>query len=86
MAAHTAILECPDHQFDHLVLLRAVGRDEFLFHLVALDRGGVAAAGELQPVVRAKLEWLGYSYKALARKGGLNEPLLRSISGDSMRV
>ncbi len=59
VAVNALILERPDHPFDHPVLLRAVGRDEFLLQPIAFDQGRVAAAGEHQPVVRAKQKRFG---------------------------
>ena len=51
MAVCVLLLECPDDTLGHPVLLRAVGRDEFLLQPIALDQGRVAAAGEDQTVV-----------------------------------
>ena len=45
------VLEGSDDPLDHAVLLRAVGRDEFLAQAVALDQGCVASAGEYKAVV-----------------------------------
>jgi len=59
VAVHELILECPDHPLDHSVLLRALGRDEFLLQAVAFDQGPVAAARKEQVLVRPKQEWLG---------------------------
>ena len=46
LAMDALLFQCPDHAFDHAVLLRAVWRDELLLQAVAPDQGGVAAAGE----------------------------------------
>ena len=56
VAVYALILERPDHPLDHPVLLRTVGRDEFLFQPVAFDQCRVAAAGEHQTVVRPEQE------------------------------
>ena len=59
MAVCALLLERSDHLLDHPVLLRTVGRDEFLLQPITFDQGCVAAAGEHQVVVRAKYKRFG---------------------------
>lgn len=50
-AVHALLFQCPDHAFDHPVLLRAVRGDELLFQAVAAHQPCVVAIGEYQTAV-----------------------------------
>jgi hypothetical protein len=56
MTMNALILESSDDPLDHAVLLRGVRSDELLLQPIAFDQGGVASAGEDQPVVRSYQE------------------------------
>lgn len=58
LAVDALFLECPDHAFDHSVLLGAVWRDELLFQTVAANQRGVFPACEDQSIVRPQKELL----------------------------
>jgi len=51
VAVHALILQGADHPLHHPVLLRAVGRDEFLLQTVAFNQCGVTPAGKYQAIV-----------------------------------
>lgn len=80
VAVDALILELPDHPLNQAVLLRRVGRDEFLLQAVAFDQRRVAAAGEDQSVVRAQQEWLFHPpQRAAAGDQGLLEGALDGV-------
>ena len=46
VAVNTLVFEGSDHPLDHPVLLRAIRRNELLFHPIASDQGYEASAGK----------------------------------------
>jgi len=58
VAVDALLLQRPDHPLHQAVLLRGVGRDEFLLQAIAFDQRRVTAAGEDQAVVRTLQEGL----------------------------
>jgi hypothetical protein len=51
VAVHALILRGADHPLHHPVLLRAVGRDEFLRQAIAFVQCGLTPAGKYEAVV-----------------------------------
>ena len=58
MPVHALLLQCPDHPFNHPVLLWAVRGDELLLRAIATRQARVDRAGEYHAVVRAQQEGL----------------------------
>ena len=50
LAMDALLFQCPDHAFDHAVLLRAVRGDELLLQPVAADQYRELAAGKNEPL------------------------------------
>lgn len=51
VAMDALLLQRPEHPFHLAILLRGIGRDEFLAQAIALHQSRVAAAGKDQAVV-----------------------------------
>ena len=64
VAVDALLLQRPDHPLQQAVLLRGVGRDEFLLQAIAFDQRRVTAAGEDQAFVRAQQEGLLHASQA----------------------
>jgi len=58
VAVDALLLQRANHPLHEAVLLRGVGRDEFLLQAIAFDQRRVTAAGEDQAVVRTQQEGL----------------------------